>query len=98
MFYTTYILYSSCYNRYYIGHTNNLKFRLRQHNEYKSSWTKSYRPWIVIYQKNHKIRAAAMKEEKYLKSLKNKKRIEEYIAGWRSSIPLEAEPINKRKN
>jgi len=85
MEYLTYILYSSKYNRYYIGHTNNLEIRLRQHSDGRNSWTNRYKPWVVIYTNKHSKRPEAMKEEKYLKTLKNKNRIKEYIAGWRSS-------------
>jgi len=78
---TTYVFYSPNHKRYYIGHTNNLELRLKQHNDSESGWTKSYRPWIVIYKNSHKARVPAMREEKYLKSLKNKERIRQYIAG-----------------
>ena len=84
--YITYILYSPGYDRYYIGQTNNIKIRLEQHNEGRLSWTKPYRPWILAYQEEFRTRSEAMRREKYLKSLKNKERIKQYIAGWRSSI------------
>ena len=86
MDYVTYVLYSSKHDRYYIGQTNNLKLRLKQHSDGRNSWANRYKPWSVIYQNKHSARAEAMKEEKYFKSLKNKERIKQYIAGWRSSI------------
>lgn len=79
MEYITYILYSKKYNRYYIGHTNNLKIRLKQHNDGRVSWPNLYKPWTVVYQNKHNTRAEAMTEEKYLKSLKNKERLRQYI-------------------
>jgi putative endonuclease len=79
MEYITYILYSKLYNKHYIGQTNNLKIRLIQHADGRKSWTNKYKPWTVIYQNAHQTRAEAMKEEKHLKSLKNKERIREYI-------------------
>ena len=79
MEYITYILYSKSYNRYYIGYTNNIEIRLKQHSDGRNSWANRYKPWVVVCQNKHQTRAEAMKEEKYLKSLKNKERIKEYI-------------------
>ena len=83
--YTVYILYSTRYDRYYIGQTNNLLIRLAQHNEGKSISTKHYRPWALVYREEYSNRGLAMGKEKYLKSLKSKKQLVKYIAGWRSS-------------
>jgi len=88
MEYFVYILYSNNFNKYYIGQTNNLEKRIKQHNENEefNSFTKKYRPWILIYKESCESKSNALKLEKYLKSLKNKERIRQYIAGWRSSI------------
>ena len=75
-----YILLSQKSDRYDIGQTNNLEIRLRQHQDGRNSWANRYKPWVVIYQNRHTTRAEAIKEERYLKSLKNKERIREYIA------------------
>jgi len=48
MFYV-YILKSKSANRFYIGHTNNLKRRLEEHNAGKTSSIKAYIPWEIIY-------------------------------------------------
>ena len=85
MKYITYIIYNEDYNKYYIGQTNNLEKRLKQHCEGKGGWTKRYKNWVLVYKNDHTNRSFAMKEEKLIKSLKNKKRIKEYIAGWWSS-------------
>ena len=86
MDYITYILFRLEHDKYYIGQTNDLERRLNQHNDDKKSWTRKYKPWIVVYRNTHSVRADAMKEEKYIKSLKNKERIKQYISGWRSSV------------
>ena len=81
-----YILYSDRYDKYYIGHTNTLKRRLEEHNDpEKRGWTNSYKPWSLVYSEDFKTRSEAMYQEKYLKSLKSKTKVKEYIAGWRSS-------------
>jgi putative endonuclease len=79
MEFVTYVLYNKTHDRYYIGHTNNIEIRLKQHSDGRNSWTNRYKPWVVIYQNKHPTRAEAMREERYLKSLKNKERIQEYI-------------------
>ena len=48
--YTLYVLYSSLYDKIYIGYTSDLSARLLSHNELgKKGWTIRYRPWIVVY-------------------------------------------------
>ena len=85
--FTVYILFSDSSEKYYIGHTNNLERRLEEHNDVdRVGWSNSYRPWHLIYSENHNTRSEAVRSERYLKSLKNKDRLREYIAGWRSSI------------
>ena len=72
MEYCTYILYSKAFDRFYIGHTNSLERRLRQHNESGLGWTKRYRQWQFVYSECFQNRSEAIRKEKYLKSLKNK--------------------------
>lgn len=47
--FVVYILYSSSLNRYYVGHTENLKTRLTLHNAGKVRSTKRGVPWVVKY-------------------------------------------------
>lgn len=42
--YYVYILKSSLNQRYYVGHTDNLEKRLKQHNAGRTPSTKPYRP------------------------------------------------------
>ena len=67
--YYTYILESEKYpGKRYIGHSANLKQRLRDHNAGKCSHTSKYRPWkikLYIAFENHET---ARHFEKYLKS------------------------------
>ena len=82
MDYCVYILFSPKYGHYYIGQTNNLERRLVQHNESKCGWTKKFRPWSIVYKKKYHERGKAIKAEKYLKSLKNKKNIEIFVVNY----------------
>jgi len=52
----------------YIGLTTNLKRRLAEHNEGKSSHTAKYKPWKVVVAVWFEDRAKAIKFERYLKS------------------------------
>jgi putative endonuclease len=77
--YSTYILQSSKNGRYYIGYTDNLKRRLKQHNTGQSRYTKGRGPYLLIYKENFITGSEAKKREYYLKSLKSKKAIEKLI-------------------
>ncbi|MBU2101190.1 GIY-YIG nuclease family protein [Patescibacteria group bacterium] len=66
MFYV-YILRSKKSNGLYIGPTNNLKRRIVEHNSGKSSYTKKYMPYELIYFEAYKAEADARKREHNLK-------------------------------
>jgi putative endonuclease len=66
--YTVYVLKSTVIKKSYVGITNDLERRLREHNEGKSYFTKRYLPWIVVYKEQVQDREEARKREKYLKS------------------------------
>ncbi|MCR4274768.1 MAG: GIY-YIG nuclease family protein [Candidatus Campbellbacteria bacterium] len=66
--YYIYILQSSKTNRLYTGSTNDLRKRLKQHNEGKSYWTKRYIPWKIIYYEACQNEQDARAREKYLKT------------------------------
>lgn len=85
MNYWVYILYSRNFDKYYIGHTNNLARRLEEHNSDKAKYTKSYQPWEIVFEQRFNERKEAMMNERYIKSLKSKQGIKVYIAEWRSS-------------
>lgn len=85
--YLVYILESLSCGKFYIGYTDILDIRFRQHNERdRKSWTSKFGPWKIIYTEKCESKTEALKLEKYLKSLKNRERIKQYIAGWRSGI------------
>ena len=75
--YYTYILKSISSERYYIGQTSDLVLRLKRHNENLVKSTKNRGPWEIVYSEEYEIRSEAMQRERYLKSLKSRKSIEE---------------------
>ena len=48
--YYVYLLFSKQYNKTYIGITNNLDRRLKQHNNGYHAYTKRYIPWFILYE------------------------------------------------
>ena len=68
MLHYVYVLYSSKYNRFYVGMTTNLENRLFEHNIGKSQSTLPYRPWKIVHNEVFETRINARKREKYLKS------------------------------
>ena len=70
-----YILKSINFEKTYIGHTNNLKRRLREHNSGKSEYTSKFKPWKVLYTEIFPSRDKAILREKYFKSAAGRKKI-----------------------
>ena len=68
-----YILKSESSNKSYVGFTDNLERRLKEHNLGRSDYTKRYKPWKIIYTENFEIYNEALKREKYLKSASGRK-------------------------
>ena len=52
----------------YIGHSNNIERRIKEHNSGKTKSTKAYIPWKLVHTEMHKTRKEAIAREKYLKS------------------------------
>ena len=66
-----YILKSTIFNRYYIGHTSNLSKRIEDHNSGKTRSTKAYKPWELIYSEKFDSKSEAFKREMQIKSYKS---------------------------
>jgi len=63
-----YILRSQKDHNLYIGTTDNLKRRLRQHNNGQSKSTKARIPFILIYKETYSSKIEALKREWYFKN------------------------------
>jgi len=74
-----YILISELDNSLYIGQTENIEKRLQRHNAGKNKYTSRKRPWKLLHAEPCTTRAEAMKLEKYLKSLKKRKAVFDWI-------------------
>ncbi|MCK4661689.1 MAG: GIY-YIG nuclease family protein [Bacteroidales bacterium] len=77
MFYI-YILYSKKSDKYYVGYTDNVQRRLKEHNNpQKTKYTSKHLPWELISSfKVGNNKGIAMKIEKFIKKQKSKKFIQ----------------------
>jgi len=80
--YFIYILQSKKDGSYYVGSTQDLDSRLERHNQGRSQYTKSKRPWQLLYSEEHPDRSTAIKRENEIKSRKRKKYIETLIEAY----------------
>ncbi|MBL7695740.1 MAG: GIY-YIG nuclease family protein [Ferruginibacter sp.] len=63
-----YAIRSLTRNYIYVGHTNDLKRRLSEHNNGENRSTKAYKPFVLLYSEQVPDRNMARIREKYLKS------------------------------
>ncbi|MEJ2536218.1 MAG: GIY-YIG nuclease family protein [Calditrichia bacterium] len=75
----TYIIYSEKLDRFYIGYTDNLSWRLERHNQGWGRFTKSGIPWELVYFEKYQTKQEALKREREIKSKKSRKYIENLI-------------------
>jgi len=66
--YFLYILRSLKDGKLYIGVTNNIDKRLKQHNNGNTKSTKFRRPFILLYKESFSTRSEAMKREWHFKN------------------------------
>lgn len=62
-----YLLKSDKNQDLYIGYTDDLKKRFKEHNGGRVKYTKSYKPWQLIYYEAYKNQKDATKREYQLK-------------------------------
>jgi putative endonuclease len=75
----TYILYSTCRDRYYIGSTSGIEKRLERHNGGATPSTKPGRPWKIVYTEEFPTKNDALKRENEIKRMKSREYIEQLI-------------------
>jgi len=67
-----YIIQSEIDGSYYIGSTQDIDERLERHKHGRSKYTKTNRPWKLVYSEEHPNRSVAVKREKEIKNRKKK--------------------------
>jgi len=70
MFYYVYVLRSLKDNKFYTGFTADLRTRLTEHQEGKTTSTKSRVPFQLIFYEAYRNKYDALRREKYLKTSK----------------------------
>lgn len=82
MFYN-YVIQSIKDKRLYIGYSDDLKRRLKEHNQGLIKATKLYLPWKLIYYEACLNKKDALRRERYLKTVQGqrllKRRLKEYF-------------------
>jgi putative endonuclease len=68
MLFYVYIIRSEKDGRFYVGITEHIERRLKEHNSGKTTSTKSYVPWILFFTESFETRIEARAREVYLKS------------------------------
>jgi putative endonuclease len=87
MMYTVYILYSIGFTKTYTGYTSDLDRRFVEHNiTGENGFTKSYRPWILIYSEIFKDKTEAIKRERYYKTGVGRDKIKAMVAAYNLKI------------
>jgi len=75
-----YIIQSIVYKRYYIGYSQNARYRLdNYHNQGKCKSTKPYKPYRLIIIEKYTSRSEAMRREKEIKKMKGGNKFTELI-------------------
>jgi putative endonuclease len=76
---TVYVIKSLNKNFRYVGITNDLEKRLKQHNNGKNRSTKSYMPFKLVLTETHEDYRQARTREKFLKSGAGRKYLDSLI-------------------
>ncbi|PVD51730.1 endonuclease [Terrimonas sp.] len=76
-----YVIRSEIDERFYVGLTEDVERRLKEHNSKKTKSTKGYIPWKLCFFETFKTRIEARKREIYLKSGVGKEYIKQNWSG-----------------
>ena len=79
MTYFVYILRSVKDGSYYVGSTQDVQERVERHNQGRSKYTKTKRPWELVYSLEFPNRASALDREKEIKGRKSKAYIDSLV-------------------
>ena len=77
--YYVYVLLSLNYQTRYVGSTDDIDRRLKEHNQGKSRYTKGRKPWKLIYKESYNTKEEALEREKFLKTGKGRELLDELI-------------------
>ncbi len=81
-FFYTYVLLSEKDKQFYIGFTNDLERRLKEHNQGKNISTANRLPIQLIYFEGHLSKKDAMRRESYFKTTKGKTTLRQMLRDY----------------
>ncbi len=87
MFYV-YMIHSKKLNKRYIGRTDDLRSRIKQHNSRGGDFTSRGIPWKLIYYESFIIKKDAITEEKFLKTGKGRERLKFLLKNTTEELKL----------
>lgn len=70
--YYVYVLKSLRNGRFYTGSTDNVDRRLKEHNSGKSKYTRSTKPFELVYKEEFETRSEAFRKELFYKTGKGR--------------------------
>ena len=88
----TYILYSHQIDRYYIGSSTDMDFRLTKHLAGDSRWTSRANDWTLVFLQSFATLAEAVLLERRIKRAKSRKTICRYIKHLANEVRSSNEP------
>ena len=66
----TYIIKSQNFNKYYVGYTEDLNRRIKEHNSGKTKSIVAYVPYELVYSEEYSLKSDARKRELQIKRYK----------------------------
>ena len=77
-----YIIYSKSVDKYYIGESEDVKARIKLHNQglIKSAFTRIAKDWKLVFKHKCKNRQEALFLERFINCMKSRKFIEKLIS------------------
>jgi len=75
MNYYLYILFSSSFDKFYIGHTSNIEERIRKHNTNHKGYTGKKNDWSLVYSEEYNTKEEAYAREREIKAWKSRVKI-----------------------
>jgi putative endonuclease len=73
LMFTVYVIKSLHSGRLYVGYTENIDNRIKEHNRGKVRSTKAYIPYYLVYKEEYENKTLARKRELFLKSGQGRK-------------------------
>ena len=74
-----YIIYSKTIDKYHVGYTDDLDWRLKRHNQGWGRFTKKGIPWKLVYFEQFATKSRAIRRENEIKQKKSRRYIEGLI-------------------